>query len=209
MTLPAFLQTLQRAGRVQIETAALPEGAEREAARPVLRELDARVRLEFPGEAPPLQAEAALWGAVQLYRACQFLVHRETSAALITETLATPCPWPLEAPVTYALDLTFCHLGSVLRLARGLSPEDPLVAGLQDLASRHPYSSVGIPDTAPVEPGPFLEHPGMLQVYTDRILQARDLERLHHPAVRAAADRTLGAHPELCPEAAPDREADP
>jgi hypothetical protein len=202
MPLEAFLRQVHERGQVQISSPAPPDREEGQAALATLREMESRRRLSFPGEPPPFHEEAALWGAVLLYRICQLLVHREAPADEVTGTLSRPCPWKQDAAVSYALDLTLSHLGEVLRLARGRSPEDPLVTSLQELARRFPYSAVGIAGVPPTDPAPWLEHPGLCQVYTDRVLEGGDLHCLEHPRVRECAIRTLGAHPELHPGAA-------
>lgn len=164
-----------------------------------LHEIEARERLDFPGDAPALSLPAARWAAGTFYRACQLLVCRDVSAAVTAAALAVPCPVARSAETDYSVDLTFRHLPALLRMAWRVASADPLVASLLQLAHAWPLSSVGADGLEPsalAALDPILAHPGLRQLYVDRVLRHLDIARLHDPRVRDAVDSTLGLHAE-------------
>ncbi len=202
-TLADFLSSL-RAGGV----AAL--GGEKEPAEgdvaPGLAGLDADARLEFPGEAPDFRPEVALWATRLLQRICQAIAKREIAASEASTWLQTPCPAPLDAATVFSADLLLHHLPDLLALARRMSADDPVVAGLLELARAWPFSSVRVSECGDSD-APALAiiaaHPGLLAEYADRVLARTDLARVgRHPAVDEALRAALGAHDSLAPKIA-------
>ena len=127
---------------------------------------------------------------------------REVDAASVQQALAAPCPRPPSASVCYSADLSLRYLPDLLSLARGIAPDDPLVAGLTALARAWPLSSVGVAGMEDLDVSAFVDHPSLRQLYVDRIIERGDVSRLKHPAVRAAVGEALGAYPDLAPRVA-------
>ncbi len=200
MPLRPFLTALQESGRVRVGRPPEPPDVEEAGVSALLLEFDRSARRDMPHTAPEFNPVAASWAAVRLYRACQFLVFRDLGAELASDQILLPCPAPVSPSVTHSADLTLRYLPEVIVLARGISPGDPLLVALHQLARQWPYSSVGVAGLAGVDPGPVLDHPSLRQTYVDRILERRDVARLDRPAVREAVRETLGFHPDLCPE---------
>lgn len=103
------------------------------------------------------------------------------------------------AAAVFSADLCLRHLPAIFRMAQTLSPGDPLLGALQNLAARFPLSGVGIAagghglpesDSLPV----ILSHPGLRQLFLDRILTTRSRDWLHHPQIAEALQQTLGSH---------------
>jgi hypothetical protein len=209
MGLASFLSELFEHGRVRVEepiptkTGLRPPPADdRAAAEARLRERDAAVRLEFPGEAPAFEPQLALWGAEQFFRACQFAVYRDVPAEVIDVILTLPCPAADAAAQYYHIDLTFRFLPDLARLARTASANDPLCERLHEWANRWPLSSVGIPGVEPDAADRAWEHAGLLRLYVDRVVALRDTSRLIDPRVRRALRTALGCHDRLAPQLA-------
>lgn len=203
MSLRSFLTALEEGTRVRVasyETGAPLEAGE--AVREALLELDRQARLELPRTPPPLSLESAIWGAITLYRGCQFLVYREVSADAVKEALAEGCPEPASPAAVYSVDLTFRSLPDLLSLARGLAADDPLVTELMRLAREWPLSSVGVRDLPAVEVSAFIVDACLRQLYVDRIIERRDASRLTHSGVREAVRASLGLHDTLAPDIA-------
>jgi hypothetical protein len=169
----------------------------------IIRSWDAIQREEMAGAAPDLQPAAAEWAAAVLYRGCQALVCREMPPAEMQKMLRDPCPVEPAAGTDYTADLVFRFLPDLVALARRVSQNDPLVDELLALARAWPLSSVGIDGVGEVEAARVLSHPGLRQLYVDRIISTGDASRVRDDTVRAAVRTALGAFPELAPDLAP------
>lgn len=199
MSVRSFLVELASSGRVHVGRALLEKPPSATEVGPILMELDLAARIEMAGDAPPLSMGPALWAAWMLYQGCQFLTFREMDAGLVKARLATPCPAAPSPWVSYSVDLAMRYLPDLVALARGLSPSDPLVAGLLVMARTWPLSSVGITGVGPVQVGGFASHPSLLALYVDRVLERKDTTRLEDAQVREAVRAALGDHPSLAP----------
>jgi len=203
MSLHDFLLELEQTGRVRLHGPDEPDPAALLAADEALAELDRAARDRLPDGAPPLEPAAARWGAVQLYRAAQFLAFREVAGEIVRDALAEPCPRPADPSVVYSVDLALHHLPELVSLSRGVSEGDPLVEGLLELARAWPLGSVGVKGVGPVDVSAFVDDRCLLTLYVARIIARRDVERLDDPRVRTAAAAALGEHgPELAPDVA-------
>lgn len=154
---------------------------------------------------PPLvfHPGAALEGARYLYQICLALSDRSLEDAWVRALALQAPPPPAQPGEALALDLTLRHLPEVYALARSISPQDPLVACLQEVAAHHPLSSVGVPLAGPPPSlGALWEHPGLRQLYVDRVVERQDHARLADPAVCQAVREVLGAHAHLAPKLA-------
>jgi len=203
MSFSTFLTALFEHGRV---TVAHPQehvaSDDIEQAGRLLEERAGAVTLEFPGLPPSLDVPAANWAGMMLYRGCQLAIYRELDAGAIDELLALPCPDAAPASRHFSADLAFVFLPDLIRQAVRAAADDPLVTRLSALAAQWPLSSVGIAKVDPQHVDEIAAHPGLLQFYVDRILAKKDWPRLAHPAVKAAAQASLGAFVAQWPEAA-------
>ncbi len=168
----------------------------------IVRDWDRRQRLELAVSAPDLSLPAAQWAAMRLYRGCQAVVCRDVPPEELHAWLAEPCPVARSAETDYSVDLLFRFLPDLVALARRLSQNDPLVRELLALAQAWPLSSVGIETVGAIQLGEFFAHPGLRQLYVDRIVATEDLTRLQDEAVRQAVKTALGAYPEMAPRIA-------
>ncbi|HVU65030.1 MAG TPA: hypothetical protein VHC70_13700, partial [Phycisphaerales bacterium] len=139
-------------------------------------------------------------GSHTLFRCCQFLIYRDLPDDAVTHALQKQSPRPPDPVACYSADIALSFLPDLFQLARGISPDDPLVQAMRELARQWPLSSVGIPLSADADLAPFIEHPCLRELYVERILQRRDRSRTGHPAVRAAIRSAVGAYHELAPE---------
>ena len=173
-----------------------------DAAHELLRERAAVAALELPGPAPAFEPTAGAWAALVVLRAAQALLYRELRAHALGLELARACPAGRGAAADWSADLCLRHLPELHRRARGVAADDPLVAALEELGRRWPLSSVGMEGLDGVDAPRFAEHAGLRRFYVDRILARGDLGRLADPHLAEEARVILGAHPELCREAA-------
>jgi hypothetical protein len=163
--------------------------------------MDRLARLEAPSSPPELDLEVAVWAAEMLYRGCQFLVFREVDAPVVESTLKTPCPRPPSPAAYWSADLTLRYLPDLLDLAKGLSPQDPLVISLTELGSRFPLSCAGPADqdTDPSALDLLCSHPCLRRMLGDRVIARKMTGMLKHAKVREAVHEALGIYPDLAP----------
>jgi hypothetical protein len=191
-----FLQTLWESGNVQVEHEVQDFAADDLAAAQVtLAEQEAQLRSEFPGEAPAFDSAAALWAAQYLYRALQLLLLRHLAEEKIQDLLQN---WPkAKTPAAiYSADLCLRHLPILLGLAKKLSPEDPLVLCLTNLASAWPFSGLDLAEADPQAEAVLLSHPSLAQAYVDRIIARRLREKAQEQTIRPWVAAALGDHAE-------------
>jgi hypothetical protein len=190
-----FYDELLTSGRVRVAAMADDPPALDEAVVQAYRA--ARAQLAF--DPPPIAPAAGRWAMVILYRACQALVYREMPAQAVREVLSKPCPLPPSPQVCYSVDLALRFIPDLIKLAKGIAQDDPLVSGLLELARAWPLSSVGVALEDDVNVEPFIGEKSLLQLYVDRIIERGDILRLKHPLVREAAREALGMYRELSP----------
>lgn len=194
-----------------------------------LTRFETPARLEFAGQPPVFDDEAAAWAAAQFYNACSFAVFRDVSGDVVEDAMAGECPHKLDASTVYSVDLVFRYLPDLVQRAKAVSPADPLVAGLRRWAAEWPLSSVGVSLQNPNHEGenqegeeptdttgdqlpqytiaeenlePILNHPSLLQAYVDRIIANRAFDRLSSSLLVDKVRAAIGLHPELAPEMA-------
>jgi hypothetical protein len=145
--------------------------------------------LEMPLEVPEFDPYAAVWAARYVCRCLQFVMIRNWGEALFPQFLSA-FDRPKDASAIYSADLCLRHLPSIFALAKGLSPDDPLVKNLRQTAADWPFSSVGID----VETHFDCDHPSLHMAYADRVLLAKDRQRANAAAVNQQVQAALGAH---------------
>jgi hypothetical protein len=195
-----FLANLKENGRVVVDTSF--GKLDPTEALPALEELDQVARANMAFTAPEFSESAACWAVAKLYRACQLVVCRDASEADMVQHLAGNCPEPHSPSADYSVDLVFQYLPDVMAIAKRLSSADPLVRELLVLARAWPLSSVGVENIEKVSIDSFIDHPGLRQLYVDRILARSDMKRMGDSRVNLAIKEALGAFPELSPAAA-------
>ena len=202
MSLSRFLASILNEGSATIPPPSpLPEPEQRDA-QDLLREFEQQYRLELPDEPPPLDVSSATWATIQFYRASQFVVFRDVSAADVDQALSADSPNTSSPSIVYSVDLVFRFLPDLVKLARSASEDDPLHRHLMRWAREWPLSSVGMPNLDNLNVEAFIEHPCLRKLYVDRILAKRDFSRLSSSQVRDEIQQVLGAHSELAPDVA-------
>lgn len=192
-----MLAELWEHGRVQIPYGSLEGDSDPQRVRAVLSEFEKCARLEFPGEPPEFDPDAAAWAAESLFQVCRLAVIRDLEVDQeLQKVLATP-PTPADASSHYSVDLVFRFLPDVLRLARALAEGDPLVAVIRTWCANWPLSSVGVAGLEVVQIEPLLRHAGLRTQYVDRILAHGDASRMTDERVRDAVRQAIGVHESL------------
>jgi len=148
---------------------------------------------EMPAAAPSFDENAALWAARYLYTAVQFILIRNLDETTMQAHLL-PYPGALTPAAMYSADLTLRYLPDLFDLAKGLSPNDPLVKLMKDTAQLWPFSSAGIPMSSTTDLSVIFSHVSLKQAYIDRVITARDLHKCQHPDCYPLVLEALGAY---------------
>jgi hypothetical protein len=194
MTLTAFISSLINEGEVTVAPAIVPfDQEDLRIAGVHLKQYYGDDSTEMPGQVPPYDPEAALWAASYLYRAIQFIQIRRLGEAEI-KTHLLPFPGTQTVSAIYAADLILRYMPGLFQLARGLSPEDPLVKELEFMAAQWPFSLAGSKDIVSEDLSLILQHPSLKIAYIDRIVHARDMRKCSHPACLPLVQEALGTH---------------
>lgn len=196
MSVAGFLTDLFESGRVKVASEPLAElGVEVD---PILESAERIAALNFPGAAPAFSLPTARWATLTIYRACHLIVCRDLDERTLKNWLREPCSCAVTPETSYSADLLFQYLPDVIAMTRALSSGDPLLQELLRLAREWPLSSVDVSDLGPVRTDAFIGHPGLRQLYADRIIARRDTSRLGDTRVENTVRQALGAYPELC-----------
>jgi hypothetical protein len=140
----------------------------------------------------PWHPETARTATAFFYRLSQALANRALDEKQV-QAICAGAPPPLVSPgEILSADLTLRYLPELHSMAEAISQDDPLVEGLEAMASRFPLSSVGIPIKSPPNLSPLRSHEGLWLLYIDRVIERQDLSRLADPGVRLAVMDALG-----------------
>lgn len=192
-----FLEILLSEGRGVVPTVGPIEEPSRQQGAEVLAKYELVWRRNLPRPVPQFQADAANWAGENLFRACQFSVFRDADESIMRTALQTPCPVASSPEVHYSVDLTYRFLPDIAKSVRTAAAKDPLLDVLTGWGQAWPLSSVGMPDLGEVNVDGFVNHPGLLQLYVDRILAVKDQTRISHPLVKQQLLTSVGVHRNL------------
>lgn len=153
-------------------------------------EIDA---VDLPFKAPSFNEEAALWAATYLYRAVQCSLLRDLDEDKVKELLQA-FEGGKTASHIYSADLILRYIPDLWNLAKGLAPDDILVVLLRETAKEWPFSSIGIESVEDLELTTILENPCLRITYVDRLIEAKDKERLKDERLIPIIKEILGEH---------------
>lgn len=194
MTLTEFISSLINKGDVTVAPAIVPfDPEDLRVAAIHLKQYYDDDSTEMPGQTPPYDPAAALWAAIYLYRAIQFIQIRRLGEAEIKLHLL-PFSGTQTPSAIYSADLILRYMPGLFQLAKGLSPEDPLVKELVIIAAQWPFSLAGNKNFVPDDLTLILQHPSLKTAYIDRIIHARDIRKCTHPACLPLVQEALGTH---------------
>lgn len=196
MELTNFLKDLYQKGNVTVtgklqpfETRDLLESAI------ILQQVYDREALEMPYTAPKLLPDVALWAAQYLYRATELTLRRDVEASEIQKYLSLYQD-DTYASVIFSVDLVLRYLPDLWNFAKGLAPEDPLVAQLKATATQFPFSSVGMPIDKDANHEFIWMHLSLKQAYLDRIIEKKDRNRVKQFQLAEKVKEVLGMYQE-------------
>lgn len=157
---------------------------------------------ELPGERDVsinYMPSAGVAGMHYLYRLCLALADRSLTEEEVQGVCAAMPAAPVTADEVLSVDLALRYLPEIYRMARAISDTDPMISGLERVATSFPLSSVGIDPHLPADLTLLQRHPSLWGLYLDRVLERQDESRLSHPAVQRGIRDALGMHGGLAP----------
>ena len=194
LRLPGHTRPMPLLARLEAEAAADPHLTS------LLRFQHREAAEDVGGPPLPFDEPAARLGATLLFRAAWLYLHRDSTADDVTRLLTAAVPAFPNAAAQFSADLALQHLPALFRMAQALAPGDPLLAALRQLAAHVPLSAVGLPpeENSPPSADPaawaaLQEHPGLHQLFLDRIVLRQAREWLVFPNVSTALQDSLGA----------------
>src|SRR6478672_5881109 len=117
MTLPEFLNGLFADGRVAVPAPAEVASDELGAAARILEEQYGLCRLDAPDGLPAYDPQAAMWAAIQFYRACQIAMFRDIGEEAIVKLRDNELKNWDRPEAHHSVDLSFRFLPDLVRIA--------------------------------------------------------------------------------------------
>jgi hypothetical protein len=166
-----FLTQLLDHGEIVFRSAKAPQDGPTERDVAVLAEAFDTLALSVAGARLTFDPRVACEAAEVVRQSSWALVRREDRLEDLKRRLKLSGP-PRSASQHLSADLMLRYLPQILKRARGLDPSDPMIGLLGGILRRWPLSGV----LSDVEDGPLLplefgEHPGLLLLYAERLVQ--------------------------------------
>ena len=188
-------------GTVRVSGEILASHDEIEVGSDWVLEVEPQIREHWPMSPPVVDRPALKWSIRQFHGAAQLAVFRQLGPEEMAKRLGDDFVGEGDAAAAaYSVDLVFRFLPDLVRIVKGMNPDDPLMAQLRRWGERWPLSSVGIPGLAVSSIEPILVNRCLSMMYVDRIIEAEAIDRLHDPRVQELVRGAIGAYPELSPK---------
>ncbi len=153
-----------------------------------------REALQYPSDAPPFHAAAAIWSAHIVYKAAQLILYRENKP----EDLRAMFPvfeGERNASAILSADLCLRFIPVMRQHLHVIDPEDPLLELLDELLLQWHYSGISAAlDISKLDFAPIVSSPVLMTLYTERIIYYRKTELARHPAFIETIRASLGIY---------------
>ena len=174
---------------------------EEKAVADFLREEYAKEVMNFPGIAPSFEWEAAVWAARIVFNASQLLLSREQDAQDIVKLLP-PYSGVMTPAAILSADLCLRCLPDIIKKAREINPDDPLIGLLEYLLRDWHYSGIGYfwSDLFRGDLGDLFDWSTILAddclrlLYIDRVIERRVTTLANLPELRPGILAAMGDH---------------
>ncbi|MGG9962274.1 hypothetical protein [Ferruginibacter sp. SUN106] len=150
--------------------------------------------LNYPFTPPPFNATAALWAAKTTYTTCQLILYRENKADELPQLLPV-YEGAIDASAILSADLCLRFLPQVLKDTKNIDPDDALIVLAEGHLQQWHYSGIGYPaKTALINLNSVAENDCVLQLYTDRVIQKKDVQRAQLPLLHQKIKAAMGMY---------------
>lgn len=194
-----FIERMFVDGTIRLTDVAEATEGEIQAAVDWVIEVELQLREHWPSVPPEIDRASLAWAIRNFHSAAQLAVYRQLGPEEISLRLDGNC-FVEGATTVYSIDLIFRFLPDLVRIVKGMNPDDPLHHWLRRWGAQLPLSSVGIPELNVSQVEPVLADRCLAILYVDRIFEAEAADRLTDTRVRELVRAAIGAYPELSPK---------
>lgn len=150
--------------------------------------------INYPFTAPPFNAAAALWAAKTTYTFGQLILYREHTEIILPQLLPA-YEGTLDAGSILSADLCLRFLPELIPVIRNIDSEDSLLQLLKDLLKQWQYSAIGYEVNATnADLFAVTENDCLLQLYADRVIAKKDMQKAMQPVVLQKIKASLGLY---------------
>ncbi len=153
--------------------------------------------LDYPGQAPEFNPEAALWAAKTIYLAAQLILYRDHKEADLGG-LFPDFEGNSDPSAMLSADLCLRFLPDMLFQLKVIDTQDGLIDLLLKTAYNWHYSSMRFPlDTGELSFEVIHSDDCLRQLYANRIIEYKKLKLAEHPACYETVKASLGMYGEV------------
>ncbi|HEX8015376.1 MAG TPA: hypothetical protein VF465_09085 [Flavobacterium sp.] len=132
--------------------------------------------LEYPGNTPDFNADAALWAAKTIYFAAQLLLYREHTISDLN-VLLPDFSGKENASAALSADLCLRFLPQILEEMKRIDADDPVIPILEKQLYQFHYSAIGFEiEIEKIDFNTVASNDCLQQLYIDRIVQRKAIK---------------------------------
>lgn len=153
--------------------------------------------LEYPGNAPKFNKEAALWGAKTIYIAAQLLLHREHTISDLN-VLLPDFTGTQDASAVLSADLCLRFIPQILEEIKKIDPDDLVIPILEKHLYQFHYSAIGFKiEIEKIDFNIIASNDCLQQLYIDRIVQRKAIKYSESDFVKKQLEIGFGAYKKI------------
>ena len=137
----------------------------------------------YPFDAPPFNAGAALWAAKTTYTSCQLILYRENKETELP-LLLPDYDLAIDAGAILSADLCLRFLPQVVLQTRRINPDDVLIGIIEKHLTQWHYSGIGYSKAIITADDEVFKNDCLQQLYADRVIAKKDVDRAMQPPLQ-------------------------
>lgn len=148
----------------------------------------------YPYSAPLYDKEAASWAANTIYITAQLILHRENKESEL-DSIFPVFTGTVTPSAILSADLCLRFLPDMLLQLKMIDSEDKLIGLLENILQAWHYSGIKYLQSAEsLDFTNITANKCLYQLYTDRVIEYRNLKLAKHPALTPTIGAALGDH---------------
>ncbi len=150
--------------------------------------------INIPCEPVKYEANAAIWGAKTLYTACQLILYRENKENDLPQLLPS-FDGEINLSTILSVDLCLRFLPQIIQETKYIDPDDKLIEILELILTNWHYSGIGyLLKEDELNSSIFINNKCFEQLYVDRVIEKKDVNKLKIPEIKMAVKAALGIY---------------